>query len=59
VQAAVLQLVEDLQPELGAFGLLDPQTQHFLATLNYLAPSEFAAKHRATADAPAAFQELV
>ncbi|WP_256972295.1 hypothetical protein [Burkholderia mallei] len=26
---------------------------------NYLAPSEFAAKHRATADAPAAFQELV
>ncbi|WP_147488317.1 integrase core domain-containing protein, partial [Burkholderia pseudomallei] len=27
--------------------------------LNYLAPSEFAAKHRATADAPAAFQELV
>ncbi|ONW94882.1 transposase, partial [Burkholderia cenocepacia] len=26
---------------------------------NYLAPSEFAAKHRATADAPAAFKELV
>ncbi|ONS27680.1 transposase, partial [Burkholderia cenocepacia] len=26
---------------------------------NYLAPSEFAAKHRATADTPAAFQELV
>ncbi|WP_147485134.1 hypothetical protein, partial [Burkholderia pseudomallei] len=25
----------------------------------YLAPSEFAAKHRATADAPAAFQEWV
>ncbi|MCY1383443.1 hypothetical protein D9M69_715690 [compost metagenome] len=24
VQAAVLQFVEDLQPELGAFGLLDP-----------------------------------
>ncbi|WP_179195655.1 hypothetical protein [Burkholderia mallei] len=24
-----------------------------------VAPSEFAAKHRATADAPAAFQELV
>ena len=29
------------------------------SALNYLAPSEFAAKHRATADAPAAFQELV
>lgn len=33
VQAAVLQLVEDLQPELGAFGLLDPQTQYFLAAV--------------------------
>lgn len=29
------------------------------SALNHLAPSEFAAKHRATADAPAAFQELV
>ncbi len=29
------------------------------SALNYLAPSEFAAKHRTTADAPAAFQELV
>lgn len=29
------------------------------SALNYLSPSEFAAKHRATADAPAAFQELV
>ncbi|AHB77063.1 transposase [Pandoraea pnomenusa] len=29
------------------------------SALNYLAPSEFAAKHRAAADAPAAFQELV
>ncbi|ONR71179.1 integrase core domain-containing protein, partial [Burkholderia cenocepacia] len=29
------------------------------SALNYLAPSEFAAKHRATADTPAAFQELV
>ncbi len=29
------------------------------SALNYLAPSEFAAKHRATADAPAAFQGLV
>lgn len=29
------------------------------SALNYLAPSEFAAKHQATADAPAAFQELV
>ncbi|MCV9972212.1 transposase, partial [Burkholderia pseudomallei] len=29
------------------------------SALNYLAPSEFAAKHRATADAPAAFQEWV
>ncbi|AIO53560.1 integrase core domain protein [Burkholderia mallei] len=29
------------------------------SALNYLAPSGFAAKHRATADAPAAFQELV
>jgi putative transposase len=27
--------------------------------LNYLSPAEFAAKHRATADAPAAFQELI
>ncbi|WP_232441044.1 DEAD/DEAH box helicase family protein [Burkholderia ubonensis] len=33
MQAAALQLVEDLQPELGAFGLLDPQTQHFLAAV--------------------------
>ncbi len=30
-----------------------------LVLTNYLALSEFAAKHRATADAPAAFQELV
>ncbi|WP_088580383.1 IS3 family transposase [Burkholderia ubonensis] len=29
------------------------------SALNYLSPAEFAAKHRATADAPAAFQELV
>nr|WP_269766405.1 IS3 family transposase [Burkholderia ubonensis] len=29
------------------------------SALNYLAPAEFAAKHRATADAPAAFQELI
>ena len=29
------------------------------SSLSYLSPSEFAAKHRATADAPAAFQELV
>ncbi|KVN92973.1 hypothetical protein WJ70_14060 [Burkholderia ubonensis] len=33
VQAAVLQFVEDLQPELGTLGLLDPQTQHFLAAV--------------------------
>lgn len=33
MQAAVLQLVEDLQRELGAFGLLDPQTQYFLAAV--------------------------
>ncbi|MDA3672145.1 integrase core domain-containing protein [Burkholderia cenocepacia] len=29
------------------------------SALNYLAPSEFAAKHRETADTPATFQELV
>ncbi|WP_139337038.1 MULTISPECIES: IS3 family transposase [Burkholderiaceae] len=29
------------------------------SALNYLSPAQFAAKHRATADAPAAFQELV
>jgi hypothetical protein len=34
VQSAVFQLVEDLQPELGAFCLLDPQSHHFLATIN-------------------------
>ncbi|WP_147491561.1 integrase core domain-containing protein, partial [Burkholderia pseudomallei] len=33
--------------------------QDYNSALNYLAPSEFAAKHRATADAPAAFQEWV
>ncbi len=27
------------------------------SALNYLSPAEFAAKHRATTDAPAAFQE--
>lgn len=29
------------------------------SALNYLSPAQFAAKHRITADAPAAFQELV
>ena len=33
------------------------QRQH--CALNYLSPSEFAAKHWATADAPAAIKELV
>src|SRR3954468_23435430 len=31
--AAVLQLVHDPQPELGALGLLDPQTEHLLGTV--------------------------
>src|SRR6516162_703945 len=30
VDAARLELVDDLEPELGAFGLLDPQPQNFL-----------------------------
>ncbi|WJN72856.1 Transposase [Burkholderia anthina] len=38
---------------------LDYNEQRPHRALNYLAPSEFAAKHRATTDAPAAFQELV
>ncbi|WP_256972269.1 hypothetical protein [Burkholderia mallei] len=33
--------------------------QQIIGFLKEAAPSEFAAKHRATADAPAAFQELV
>ncbi|WP_259649634.1 integrase core domain-containing protein, partial [Burkholderia pseudomallei] len=40
-------------------GHQDYNEQRPHSALNYLAPSEFAAKHRATADAPAAFQELV
>jgi transposase len=31
VQPAVFQFIENLQPEFGALGLLDPQAQHFLA----------------------------
>jgi hypothetical protein len=30
LHAAVLQFGDDLQPELGAFGLGDPQAEHFL-----------------------------
>lgn len=29
----MLQLVEHLEPELGALGLLDPQAEHFLAAV--------------------------
>lgn len=37
---------------------LDYNEERPHSALNYLSPAEFAAKHRATADAPAAFQEL-
>src|ERR1044072_5382833 len=32
-QAARLEIVHDLQPELGALGLLDPQAEHVLVAL--------------------------
>ena len=37
----------------------DYNEQRPYSALNYLSPAEFAAKHRATADAPAAIQELI
>lgn len=34
MQATVLQFIEDLQPEFGAFGLFDPQAKHLLAAVS-------------------------
>ena len=31
IDAAGFQFIHDLEPELGAFGLLDPQPQHLLS----------------------------